>query len=62
MARPLLALLFGRIVNPRLRAKASDLLEKAHRQHDAWRATHIAGIARCDVIFQAFGRRFVLDE
>ena len=62
LARPFLALRFGRIVNPRLRTKAADLLEKAHREHNAWRATHIAAIARRDVIFQAFGRRLVLNE
>jgi hypothetical protein len=47
------AALFGRIVNARLRTFAANPLEKAHRQNDAWRVTHVTGIARRDAIFEA---------
>jgi hypothetical protein len=58
----LLALRFGRIGNPRLCTFAANPFEKAHRENDTWRATYVTAIARRDVIFQAFGRRLVLNE
>ena len=42
---PFPSLLFGRIVNARLRTLAADPFEKAQRQNNAWRVTHIAGIS-----------------
>jgi hypothetical protein len=62
MPRPLLALRFGRIVNARLGAEAADLLEKAYRQHNAWRGTHIRSVPRRHAIFQTLRCFIVLDE
>src|SRR6516165_1721745 len=61
-ACPFLALLFSRIVNARLSAFAPNSFEIAHRQNDAWRATHETGFTRRHATFQAFGRHLVFNE
>src|SRR5215471_5790348 len=61
-ACPFLALLFSRIVNARLSAFAPNPFEIAHRQNDAWRATHETGFTRRHATFQAFGRLLVFNE
>src|SRR6516162_4895409 len=55
LACPFLALLFGRIVNARLRALAADPFEKPHCENDAWRGTHILRPARCGNIPKSLG-------
>ena len=60
--RPFPALLFGRIVDARLRTSAANPFEKAHRQDNARRATHIRLIARRHAIFQAFCRLLIFNK
>jgi hypothetical protein len=43
-----------------LRAKATDLFEKADRENNAWRATHVTAIARRHAIFQGVRSPFGL--
>src|SRR5262249_18043058 len=57
-----LTLLFGRIVNARLRAFAANVFEPSHCENDAWRATHETGFTRRHATFQAFGRLLVFNE
>jgi hypothetical protein len=62
MACPFLALRFGGIVNTRLRTLATNLFEIAHRQNDAWRATHITGVTRRQAIFKPGRSVGILNE
>jgi hypothetical protein len=63
VARPFLALLFGRVVNARLRAKAAYFLDEPEGQNNMRGVgTHIAGIARRHAIPEPLGGRLILDE
>ena len=59
---PFLALRLSRIIKARLRTLAADPFEKAYCENNAWRATHVTGIARRGPAAEPRNGRFIFDE
>ena len=63
MARPFLALLFGRVIDPRFGAEATYFLHETESQ-DNMRGvgTHVASVTESHTFSKAIGRRLIFNE